>query len=108
MEIVKTKDSAAASKGIMDFRTFVNMNKDRLDNNSFLSFAFPINNINLISILNSVNKKYKDVLFYRKAQDNYSFIAINRLIELPSDNSNLFNFTPVITEINSHIINNWA
>ncbi|MCZ6703049.1 MAG: isochorismate synthase [Ignavibacteria bacterium] len=108
MEKLKTKDSAAASKGMMDFRTFVNMNKYRLNNNTFLSFAFPINNMNLISILNSINKKYKDVLFYRKAQDNYSFIAINRLIELPSDNSNLFNFTPVITDINSHIVNNWA
>ena len=108
MEIIKTKDSATASKGVMDFRTFVNMNKDRLDENTFLSFAFPINNINLISILNSINKKYKDVLFYSKAQDDYSFIAINRLIELPLDHGNIFNFAPVIADINSNIINNWA
>ncbi len=108
MEILKTKDSAAASKRIMDFRTFVKLNKDRLEDNTFLSFALPINNINLISILNSINKNYKDFLFYRNAQDDYSFIAINRLIELPLDNRNIFNLTPAITDIKSHIINNWA
>ena len=108
MELLRTKHPDLTTIVFTDFRKFIDENRENFRDDSIISFAFPINNINLISTLDTINKNYEHVFFYKGANDNYSYIAINRLIELSIQPGKISLVAPNISEIQSRIINNWS
>jgi menaquinone-specific isochorismate synthase len=89
-----------------EFAEFINRNKPAFKGRSIFSFAFPIENINLISLLNIVNKQFSDFLFYEKHDDNFSFIAIKKLIDL-NINGDFSSLGEIVSGLKNSIINNW-
>jgi menaquinone-specific isochorismate synthase len=86
--------------------SFLSKNEQRIRNDSIISFAFPINNINLISKLNSFDKYYNDYLFLNKLDEGLSFVALNRLIDLPSNGNDFQSLRSSIVQIKSRMISN--
>ena len=91
-----------------DFISFINVNKRKLKEESLISYAFPVNTFDIISKLNSINEKYNDFLFFKKAIGNFTFIAINRLIDFSYNRVDLLQLESFITITKSSVINNWS
>ena len=107
MELLKTKHADLTTIVFTDFQKFIDENRENFRDDYIISFAFPISDIDLIPTLDTINKNYKHVFFYKSVNDNYSYIAINRLIELSIQPGKISVAAPNISEIQSKIINNW-
>ncbi|MEJ2195108.1 MAG: hypothetical protein P8X73_09670, partial [Ignavibacteriaceae bacterium] len=107
MELIRTKHPDLSSIVFADFQKFVVENGKNIKDNSIISFAFPIKSINLISSLNSLNKIYNHVFYYKCANESYSYIAINRIKELPFESGKISKLAPELSELQSNIVKNW-
>ncbi|MFC2102910.1 isochorismate synthase MenF [Bacteroidota bacterium] len=90
-----------------EFSAFVSRNEATVSGKSLASFAFSLDKINLISVLNAVDEHYSDFLFYEKFEDNFSFIAINELIRLKF-NGKLNSLSHTVSELNDELVHNWG
>jgi menaquinone-specific isochorismate synthase len=107
LELIRTKHPDLSSIVFADFQKFVVENGKNIKDNSIISFAFPIKSINLISSLNSLNKIYNHVFYYKCANESYSYIAINRIKELPFESGKISKLAPELSELQSNIVKNW-
>jgi menaquinone-specific isochorismate synthase len=108
LELIRTKHPNLSTIVFTRFEKFIDENSENLKDNALISFAFPISNFNLISTLDSINKNYEDVFFFKATDESYSYIAINRLIELCFQPGNVLSIAPNISDIRSKIFNNWS
>jgi menaquinone-specific isochorismate synthase len=108
LELIRTKNSDLSTVVYTDFQKFLTANSGNIKDNSIISFAFPLSNIDLISKLDLINKKYENVFFYKSADESYSYLAINRLIEFSFQPGNISMLAPDISKIRSKIVNNWG
>jgi menaquinone-specific isochorismate synthase len=107
LELIRTKHSSRSSIVFTGFQKFIDENSGNFKDDDIISFAIPISNINLISTLDNINKNYENVFFYKAADESYSFVAINHLIELSFQPGKISMLAPDISEIRSKIFNNW-
>jgi menaquinone-specific isochorismate synthase len=108
LELIRTKHPDLSTFVFTDFQKFIAEISENFKDNSIVSFAFPISKINLISTIDSINKNYEHILFFKAATGNYSYVAINRLIDLSFEPGKISQIEPDISEIRSNIINNWG
>ena len=70
---------------LLKFEEFVNKNSNLLSRNSVLTFAQPVKEIDAISLLNAIHKKFNDSIYFSAPDDKYSFLAIDSLFNLPGE-----------------------
>jgi menaquinone-specific isochorismate synthase len=108
LELIRTKHSELSAVIFTEFQKFIDENSGNFKDAAVISFAHPISNINLISSIDSINKYFDYVSFYKAADESYSYIAINHLKELSFQPGKISNLTHHISAIRSKIVNNWS
>ena len=108
MNNIKSLNSEKLAKPIKDFTLFIKENYKRIDDDSILSFTFHVDRINLIEKLNSFDQNFDDFLFYEKPEENFSFIAFGRLIDLSYDANEFQSLKQTLSDLNSRLIHNWS
>jgi len=108
LSLFETKIDFASSKAGEDFTAFINKKRDFITAGSIISFAYPLKNIDLINTINTVQEKFPNFIFIKRPQKNYSFIAIDQLINLEFDQIKFTQLEPIITKLNSSLISNWS
>lgn len=108
MNNIHSFNSETLSEPVKDFTLFIEENFKNIQDDSILSFAFPIDEINLVGKLNRFDQSFDDFLFYEKPEDNYSFIAFEQLIDLSYDGSEFQTLAQTLSELNLRLINNWS
>ena len=108
MSLFETKVDLRSSAAKEDFFTFINKKRDFIDAHSLISFAYPIKNINLKSIIHIIQEKFPNFIFIKRPQKNYSFIATDPLVNLEFDQINFTQLEPTIAKLNSSLISNWS
>ena len=97
-----------AQKAANDLLSFIGENEQKILDGSFVSFVLPIHKINLIKKLNLINDKYDELFFFEKFDGNYSFAAINCLIELPANKKDILSLDHDISKLKSQLVSNWS
>ncbi len=107
MNTAKTKFTDA-SQAANDLYYFINKNEQKIVDGSVVSFALPINNINLIAKLNLINDNYDEFFFFEKFAEGYSFVALNCLIKLSSNKKDILSLENDISNLKSQLVSNWS
>ena len=107
MNSAKTKNTDA-SQAANDLYSFISKNEQNILDGSVVSFVLPINNINLIAKLNLINDNYDEFFFFEKFDEDYSFAALNCLIELSSNKKDILSLENDISKIKSQLVSNWS
>ena len=108
MSLYDTKINLQSSKDIEDFGYFITKNKDKITTGSLLSFVYPLNNIDLINSIAPVQEKFESLIFIKRPQKNYSFIATDPVINLEFDQNNFIHLEPFIGKLSDSLISNWS
>jgi len=107
LNTAKTKYSDA-SQAANNLYSFMSKNKHKILDGSVVSFVLPVNKINLTAKLNLISKNYDEFLFFEKFNDSYSFISLNCLIELSSNDKDILSLEHHISKLKSQLVSNWS
>jgi len=97
-----------ASQAANDLFSFISKNEQNILDDSVVSFALPVNKINLIAKLNLINDNYDELFFFEKFDEGYSFVALNCLIKLSSNKKDILSIGNDISKIKSQLVSNWS
>ncbi|GEM_PF-960414 len=107
MNTAKTKFTNT-SQAAKDLYSFISKNEQNISDDSVVSFALPVNKINLIAKLNLINDNYDELFFFEKFDEGYSFVALNCLIKLSSNKKDILSLGHDISKIKSQLVSNWS
>ena len=85
METEQFKLSDQLKNARAGFTSFLDKNIGNAKSGSLITFAFPLNDLELINLLNPVQNKCTTSLFFSSRENNYSFLAIDNLLKVSDD-----------------------
>ena len=74
-----------------------------------VSFAFKVDNFDVISSINSITSVFKEVFLFKSPDSKYSFVALNNALKISnSEQNNISEAAKNFEQIKSSFINNWS
>jgi menaquinone-specific isochorismate synthase len=107
LNTAKTKITNAQQAANVLF-SFIGENEQKILGGLVVSFVFPVNKINLIEKLNVIKDNYDELFFFEKFDGDYSFAALNCLIELSSNKEDILSLDHDISKLKSQLVSNWS
>ncbi len=106
METEQYKLSDQLKNAGAGFASFLDKNIGSVKPGSLVTFAFPVDNLELIDLINPVQNKFNTSLFFHSRENNYSFLAIDNLLQVSDDKNGWDQLFSEFKNISSFSVNN--